>query len=62
MAPVILYATLGPTLPDDAAEAAAMWGVCHQAAVRDPVAIRKAGLEGDGPILGETGKPAGKRT
>jgi len=53
MAPVILYAALGPTLPDDSAEAAVMWGICHQAAMRDPHSIRAAGIEGDGPLLGE---------
>ncbi len=53
MAPVILYATLGPTLPEDAAQAAVLWGVCHQAALRDPVSIKKAGIEGEGPMLGE---------
>jgi anaerobic selenocysteine-containing dehydrogenase len=54
LAPVILYATLGRTLPDDAAQAAALWGICHQAAMRYPDAIRKAGIEGEGPMLGET--------
>ncbi len=53
LAPVILYATLGPTLPGDAAQAAVMWGLCHQAAMRDPVSIRAAGIEGEGPMLGE---------
>ena len=53
LAPVILYATLGPTLPNDAAQAAALWGVCLQAAMRYPDAIKKAGIEGDGPMLGE---------
>ena len=53
LAPVILYATLGPTLPDGAAQAAVLWGICHQAAVRDPVAIQQAGIAGEGPLLGE---------
>ncbi|MDH3498802.1 MAG: molybdopterin-dependent oxidoreductase [Acidimicrobiia bacterium] len=53
LAPVILYATLGPTLAGGAAEAAVMWGVCHQAAVRDPAGLRNAGFEGEGPMLGE---------
>ncbi len=53
LAPVILYATLGPTLPDDATQAAVVWGLCHQAAMRDPVSIRAAGIEGEGPMLGE---------
>jgi anaerobic selenocysteine-containing dehydrogenase len=53
LAPVILYATLGPTLPGDAAQAVAMWGICHQAAMRNPQAIKNAGIEGEGPLLGE---------
>jgi formate dehydrogenase len=53
LAPVILYATLGQTLPGDAAQTAALWGICHQAAMRDPHTIKKAGIDGDGPILGE---------
>jgi anaerobic selenocysteine-containing dehydrogenase len=53
LAPVILYAALGPTLRDGAAQAAVMWGLCHQAAMRDPVSIRKAGIAGEGPMLGE---------
>ncbi len=53
MAPIILYAALGPTLPGDAAEAAVLWGMCHQAALRDPVSIKKAGIQGEGPMLGE---------
>jgi anaerobic selenocysteine-containing dehydrogenase len=53
LAPVLLYATLGPTLPEDSAEAAAMWGICHQTAMRDPKLIRAAGITGEGPMLGE---------
>ena len=53
LAPVILYATLGPALPNDAAQAAVLWGVSHQAALRDPVSIKKAGIAGEGPMLGE---------
>jgi anaerobic selenocysteine-containing dehydrogenase len=53
LAPVILYATLGPTLPEGADQAAALWGICHQAAMRDPVSIRNAGFVGEGPMLGE---------
>ena len=53
LAPVYLYATLGPTLPDDAAQAAALWGLCHRAAMRDPKAVKNAGFDGDGPQLGE---------
>lgn len=53
LAPVILYATLGQTLPGDTAQAAAMWGICHQAAMRDPGVIRHAGIDAEGPMLGE---------
>ncbi len=53
LAPVILYASLGPHLPDHAAQAAVLWGLCHQAALRDPVSIKNAGFEGEGPMLAE---------
>lgn len=53
LAPVILYATLGPTLPGDAAQAAALWGICHRMAMRAPTVLESAGFHGDGPMLGE---------
>jgi anaerobic selenocysteine-containing dehydrogenase len=52
-APVILYRTLGPTLPDGAAAAAFLWATAHQFARKNPDAVRRAGHAGDGPLLGE---------
>ncbi|HXG64258.1 MAG TPA: molybdopterin-dependent oxidoreductase [Blastocatellia bacterium] len=52
-APMILYRTLGPTLPDGAAAAAFLWATAHQFAARHPEAVRRAGHRGAGPMLGE---------
>ncbi|MBX7218510.1 MAG: molybdopterin-dependent oxidoreductase [Blastocatellia bacterium] len=54
LAPVILYETLGPTLPDGAASAAFLWASAHQFAAKYPEAVRRAGHQGDGPMLGES--------
>lgn len=53
LAPWVLYETLGPTLPDGAASAAALWGLAHRCALTYPDAVRRAGHEGEGPALGE---------
>ncbi len=53
MAPVLLYATLGQTLPGGAASAAVLWAAAHRAAMTYPDAVRAAGHQGDGPALGE---------
>jgi anaerobic selenocysteine-containing dehydrogenase len=52
-APMILYRTLGRTLPDDAAGAAFLWATAHAFARKDPEAVRRAGHKGEGPMLGE---------
>jgi anaerobic selenocysteine-containing dehydrogenase len=52
LAPVVLYETLGPTLADDAAPAAALWGAAQMCAVTYPESVRAAGFEGDGADLG----------
>lgn len=52
-APVILYETLGQTLPDGAAAAAFLWATAHQFAAKHPEAVRRAGHCGEGPLLGE---------
>ncbi|MDW5593998.1 molybdopterin-dependent oxidoreductase [Conexibacter stalactiti] len=52
-APFVLYETLGPTLPDGAQAAAALWGLAHRCAMTYPDAVRGAGHEGEGPALGE---------
>jgi anaerobic selenocysteine-containing dehydrogenase len=53
VAPVLLYKTLGPALPDGAANAAPLWFACQRVAGEDPEAVRAAGIESDGAALGE---------
>jgi formate dehydrogenase len=48
--PYVLYETLGPTLPDGLAGAAALWGLAHRAAMTYPDAVRRAG-HADGDAL-----------
>jgi anaerobic selenocysteine-containing dehydrogenase len=43
LAPYVLYETLGPTLPDGLAGAAALWGLAHRCAMTYPDAVRRAG-------------------
>ncbi len=50
LAPYVLYETLGPTLTDGAAPAAALWGLAHRCATAYPDAVRRAGHE-DGEAL-----------
>jgi anaerobic selenocysteine-containing dehydrogenase len=52
VAAYVLYETLGPTLPGDAASAAALWGLAHRCAMKYPDAVRRAGHE-DGEALFE---------
>jgi len=53
LAPVLLYRTLGPTLPDGAAPAAVLWGAAQRLALRHPDAVRRAGIEAPDHELGE---------
>ena len=53
LAPVVLYRTLGPTLPDGAASAAILWGAAHRCALNEPASVRRAGFTGEGLELGE---------
>ena len=46
----VLYETLGPTLPDGAQAAAALWGLAHRCAMTYPDAVRRAG-HADGEAL-----------
>lgn len=48
--PHVLYETLGPTLPDRLAGAAALWGLAQKAFVAYPDAVRRAG-HADGNAL-----------
>ena len=52
IAPVVLYRTLGPTLPDGAAGAAALWALTQRCALMSPAGVRRAGF-GDGPDAGD---------
>jgi anaerobic selenocysteine-containing dehydrogenase len=53
LAPVILYRTLGPMLPDGAASAALLWAAAHRCAVQNRPSLERAGFEGEGTELGE---------
>ncbi|HUH01934.1 MAG TPA: molybdopterin-dependent oxidoreductase [Kofleriaceae bacterium] len=46
VAPVILYRTLGPTLPDGFAEAAVLWAACYQLAMGRADSLARAGFTG----------------
>jgi anaerobic selenocysteine-containing dehydrogenase len=48
VAPVLLYRTLGPTLPHGAAAAAALWGIAHRCVQLNPRGVARAGF-GTGP-------------
>ena len=52
VAPVVLYRTLGPTLPHDAAAAASLWAAAHRCAALNPASVRRAGF-GEGVEAGE---------
>ena len=45
-AAVVLYRTLGPTLPNGAAAAAVLWGACHLFVQANPDAAARAGFTG----------------
>ena len=53
LAPVVLYETLGPTLPDGAAPAALLWALAHRCAQTYPESLRRAGFGGDPIAQGE---------
>ena len=50
--PVVLYRTLGPTLPHGAAAAASLWAIAHRCATLNPASVRRAGF-GEGFEAGE---------
>lgn len=52
LASVLLYRTLGPTLPDGAAAAAVLWAAAHRCATASPSGVERAGY-GTGPEAGE---------
>ena len=49
----VLYRTLGPTLPEGCAEAAALWFAAQRCAGAYPEAVRRAGIEPGGTGLGD---------
>jgi anaerobic selenocysteine-containing dehydrogenase len=53
LAPVVLYETLGPTLPKGAEATAAIWGAAHTCAFTFPESMARAGFTGEGLALGE---------
>ncbi|MEM9132394.1 MAG: molybdopterin-dependent oxidoreductase [Actinomycetota bacterium] len=53
VAAVILYETLGRTLPEGLASAAVLWFSAQQCALRYGDAVRAAGIEGDDASLGD---------
>lgn len=54
IAPVLLYATLGPALPNGAAAAAPLYAACHRTAMEYPVAVQRAlATTDEPPLLGE---------
>ncbi len=53
LAALVLYRTLGPTLPDGAAAAAVLWGAAHRCALGYPESLRRAGFGGEGLEAGE---------
>lgn len=53
LAPVVLYEVLGPTLGPGNEAVAALWGAAHLCAMAYPDSLRRAGIEGEGPALGE---------
>lgn len=54
VAPVLLYRTLGPTLPDGAAAAAPLWAAAHLAMRFSGESIRRAGFGGDDATAAES--------
>ncbi len=53
LAPVILYETLGPTFGPGNEAIALLWSLAHTCAATYPDSVRRAGIQGDGPMLGE---------
>ena len=53
IAPGLLYRTLGPTLPNNCQNGAALWALAHQYAVGNRPTLEAAGLAGEGMDLGD---------
>lgn len=52
-APVVLYRTLGPTLPNGAASAAILWAAVHRFVQANPASAARAGFAGEAFAAGE---------
>jgi anaerobic selenocysteine-containing dehydrogenase len=52
IAPVLLYETLGATLPEGAAATAVVWGLAQTCAAAYPESVRRAGFAGEAAALG----------
>lgn len=50
--PVVLYETLGRSLPKGLEPAALLWGAAQTFVAEDAEAVKRAGFEGEGPALG----------
>ncbi|MFT7622250.1 MAG: anaerobic selenocysteine-containing dehydrogenase [Myxococcota bacterium] len=50
LAPVVLYRTLGPALPEGAEVTAAVWGLAQTCAMKYGPSVRRAGFEGPTPL------------
>ncbi len=53
LAPVILYRTLGPHLPEGLQSAAVVWGLCHQFVNEFPDSVARAGFDGPSFVAAE---------
>lgn len=53
MVPVMLFETLGKSLPEGMQSAALVWGAAQTLAATEPDSVRRAGFEGEGPALGD---------
>jgi len=53
LAPVVLYRTLGPTLPAGLESAALLWGAAQQCALQNRPSLERAGIVGEGTALGD---------
>jgi anaerobic selenocysteine-containing dehydrogenase len=53
LASVVLYRTLGPTLPAGLESAALLWGAAQRSALEHRPSIERAGIEGEGTALGD---------
>jgi anaerobic selenocysteine-containing dehydrogenase len=52
-APVVLYRTLGPTLPKGVESGALLWAAAQRCALQNRPSLERAGFRGDGTALGD---------